>query len=144
MFQGPGLVGSLGLLILRLSVGGMMLFGHGLGKVQNYNEMKETFEDPMELIPAPYALIALIAAELACSGLVAVGFLTRIAAIPAAFAMGVAAFQAHLHDPVFAQAPPSKEMALLYLAGFATIIFTGPGMFSVDAILFGRRRGAAI
>lgn len=139
MFRSPGIVGSIGLLILRLAFGGMLLYGHGLDKVQNYNERQAEFKDPLELIPEPYALIAVIAAELVCTGLVAVGFLTRLAAIPVVFAMGVAAFKFHLHDS-FA----IRELSLTYLAAFAALIFTGPGIFSVDAILFGRKREATM
>ena len=65
-------------------------------------------------------------------------------------AMGVAAFVAHGSDPwsmeeafkLFAagqaQLPLSKEPALLFLIPFLALIFTGPGKFSIDALIWPR------
>jgi len=65
--------------------------------------------------------------------------------------MVVAAFVVHQADPwlmgqaadLFKQGevdfPKSKEPALVYLIGFATLIFTGAGKFSIDAMIWGRK-----
>ena len=141
LLQGPGMIGSIGLLILRIGFGGMMLVGHGLGKLKDYEKMKPTFADPMGWLQGEYALMALIGAEFACAALIVVGLLTRFAALPLVYAMGVAAFVVHKAHPVFftPQEPMSKELALLYMLAFATLIFTGPGKFAIDTALFGRR-----
>ena len=41
-----GVGGSLGLLLLRVSVGGMMLLGHGWGKLTSFAERSSSFPDP--------------------------------------------------------------------------------------------------
>ena len=51
-----------------------------------------------------------VLAELVAPALMIVGVKTRLAAIPAAFTMGVAAFVVHGEDPL-----GDKELALLYL-----------------------------
>ena len=42
-----GVGGSLGLLLLRVSVGGMMLFAHGWGKLTSFAERSSSFPDPL-------------------------------------------------------------------------------------------------
>ena len=49
--------------------------------------------------------------------------------------MATAALIVHADGPFFMPAPGSKEPALIYLAGFALLFFTGGGRFSLDAIL---------
>lgn len=134
-------IGSLGLLILRVGFGGMLAIGHGLPKMQNFQQFKD-MADPMHFLAAPYAGMALVGAELVCAALVAVGLMTRLVSIPVAYAMGVAALVAHQAHPTFTgpEPGPSKELALLYMIVFTAIIFTGPGRFSLDALFFGRRR----
>lgn len=146
MSQGPGSVGSLGLLLLRLGFGGMMAFGHGLGKLMGYEKMKEGFADPMGLIDMPYALMALIGAEFFCAICIMIGLLTRLTAIPLVYAMGVAAFVVHKAGPIFMGpgADGPKEPALVYLIAFAVLILTGPGIFSIDHALFGKRQDRPI
>lgn len=147
--QGP--LPSLGLLVLRLGLGGYMAL-HGWGKVQMVVAGDfEKFGDPIGIGPAPSLVLAAFA-EFACALLVAAGLLTRLAAIPVAFTMGVAAFVAHGADPwtmgegaarFFSGASKSwgsKEPALLFLCGFLAIAMTGPGALSLDALLFGRKR----
>ena len=51
------------------------------------------------------------------------------------FTLGVAAFVAHANDP-FAK----RELALFFGVAALTIFLTGPGMLSLDRVLFGRKR----
>jgi putative oxidoreductase len=134
---------SLGLLVLRFGFGGMMLFGHGLPKLMAFNDLKDKVSDPMGIIPSPYAFILLIGAEFACSALVMLGIATRLAAIPIVYSMALAAFIVHQNDPNFLGpgVTASKEPALVYAIAFLSLVFTGAGMFSVDGMLFGKRRG---
>jgi putative oxidoreductase len=141
MIHVPGILNSLGLLILRLGFGGMMAFGHGLPKLLNAAEMQSKIADPLNLIPSPYAFYCLVGAEFFCALLVGVGLLTRFGALAVAYAMGVAAFVAHAKDPIFMTGNgASMEPALVYLIAFVAIVFTGPGSFSLDRLLFGRPR----
>ncbi len=130
MHPGPtDLWTSIGLLILRLSLGGMMIVGHGWKKVENFSQLSTKFPDLIG-IGSTGNLVLAIGAEVVCAGLLAVGLLTRAVAVPLAFTMIMAAFVVHGDDP-FAK----KEMALLYLSGFLALAMTGAGRFSVDGAL---------
>lgn len=108
---------------------------HGWGKLQmllggNFSK----FSDPIGLGKGP-SLVLATGAEFFCSLLVAAGLATRLAAAPIAFTMGVAAFVVHANDPL-----SKKEPALLFLAVFVALMFTGPGAFSLDSALLPRLR----
>jgi putative oxidoreductase len=141
---------SIGLLVLRLGVGGFMLT-HGWGKVQMLLAGDaDKFGDPIGLGNWPsLALVTL--AEFVCALLVVVGLGTRLAAIPPVIAMAVAVAVAHAKDPwtsgeafkLFMEGqtkfPVSKEPALLFLVPFLALVFTGAGRFSLDALIRARR-----
>lgn len=69
--------------------------------------------------------------------LVAVGLLTRLAALPFAYVMFVAVTQ--VHNKSFGL-PDGMEYALTLLVVLVAIALAGPGRWSVDALLWGRRR----
>jgi putative oxidoreductase len=117
---------DIGLLILRLSSAGMMLFGHGWMKFLNLSTGVTKFPDPLG-IGSTFSLILTVFAEFFCSLLIMVGFKTRLASIPLLATMLVAAFVVHGGDPW-----KKKEFALLYGLQFAALIFTGAGKFSID------------
>lgn len=121
-----------GLLVLRLCVGGMMLFGHGWGKLANFSAVVKEFPDPIGL-GAPVALSLAIVAEVVCSLLIMAGAATRLATIPFLSTMLVAALVIHSDDPW-----GKKEFALLYFVPALTLLLTGPGRWSVDAKLWPR------
>lgn len=142
---------SLGLLILRLGIGGFMA-SHGWGKLQmaiagKYDEFPALLglSKQMSLYGAAFG-------EFVCAILVAVGLCTRFAAIPAAFTMAVAAFVVHKADPLSAEVAAkaflagtskswaAKEHALLFLIPFLALVFTGAGGFSLDALFFSKRK----
>jgi putative oxidoreductase len=126
---------SLGLLLLRLGAGGLLLFGHGWGKLMNYGERAGRFSDPIGLGPElGFALV--VFTEVVCSALVMVGLLTRLATIPALIFFGVAAFVHHAADPW-----PRRELPLLFGVAFLALLLAGAGRFSVDAWWSARRRG---
>lgn len=149
MFQPPSYsVQSIGLLILRLGLGGYMLT-HGWGKFQRVISGNLQFGDPLGIGPEA-SLILAAGAEFGCAILVILGLFTRFAAIPLVFTMGVAAFIAHGGDPwtmsggreVFQETGESwasKEPALMYLLAFLPLVFTGAGKFSLDGMIAGRK-----
>ncbi len=118
---------NLGLLVLRVSAGGMMAFAHGWGKFMTYGERSAKFADPFGIGSAA-SLALVVFAELVCALLVAAGLATRLACVPLVITMAVAAFWAHAADPF-----QKKELALFYMAVFSTLALTGPGRFSADA-----------
>lgn len=122
-----------GLLILRVAVGGMMLT-HGWPKLGRLLQTPDRFADPLGLGPEVSLGLAVFG-ELICAALIVCGAATRLAAVPLLVTMLVAAFVVHGDDP-FAK----KEMALLYGAGALTLVLTGPGRFSIDALVRRYRR----
>ena len=128
---------SYGVLFLRLSIGWMMLYGHGWGKIGKFDQLKAGWTVPgifpLSLMSEPVSLMATIAAEVGAAVLLMLGLMTRPAAFVLGFAMVVAAFQVHAHDPYFALSGPSKELALLYLVPCVMLIITGGGQWSLDS-----------
>lgn len=140
---------SIGLLILRVGVGGFML-SHGWGKLQMMLAGEfDKFSDPIGL-GSGLSLVLMVLAEFVCALLVVLGVATRFAATPIVFAMAVAAFVAHGNDPwtmeqgakLFmtgaAKSWASKEPALLFLIPFLALVFTGAGKLSIDGLIWPR------
>jgi putative oxidoreductase len=121
-----------GMLVLRLGFGGLMLINHGWGKLSNYSQYASQFGDPIGVGPSA-SLALTVFAEFFCAAFIVVGLFTRLAAIPLIITMGVAFFIAH--KGVYAPGPGSGEMALLFLIAYLTLLFTGPGKFSVDRLI---------
>lgn len=120
---------SLWLLIFRVGVSVMMLT-HGLPKLSKLLPGQEiSFADPLGIGVLP-SLILTVFAEVICSLLIILGLGARLAAVPLAITMSVAAFMVHAADP-FAR----KELALMYLLAYVTILVAGPGKYSVDRYL---------
>ncbi len=120
---------DIGLLVLRLSVGVLMLT-HGLPKLMNFVERMDRFSDPYGL-SSPVSLSMAIFAEVFCSVLLIFGAFTRLALVPLMFTMLTIVFIIHANDP-FAK----QELGLLYLLPYITLFFTGPGKYSIDARIF--------
>ncbi len=109
---------------------------HGAGKMKMlFRGEFEGFPDPLGL-GSTVSLIGAASSEFVFALLVVAGVGTRIVAIPPAVTMLVAATIVHGGQPI-----GNMELALLYLAMFVTLIFTGGGRFSVDELL-ARRKAA--
>jgi putative oxidoreductase len=124
---------SLGLLVLRLGTAFLLFYGHGWQKLVGFGERIHTFSNPIGLGPE-VSFILVVIAEVVCSTLIAIGLRTQLAALPIIGFTLVATFIHHAADPW-----PRKELALLFLFPALTLVFTGPGLFSIDA-MFGRRK----
>lgn len=123
-----------GLLFLRVSIGAMMILGHGVGKLQSLLAGNGAFPDPLGIGSTPSLVLAVVG-ELVAPALVVLGWKTRWAAIPPAITMLVAAFVFHGNDPW-----SNKELPLLFAVPFLTLVFTGGGRYALDAMLARRRR----
>lgn len=128
---------AVGLLIVRL-IFGVGIAQHGWGKIQT----------PMSWMgpdaPVPGILQALAAISEFGGGIALIlGLLTPVAMFGLICTMLVAIFTVHLKagDPFVARGGGrSWELAGLYLGVALLVLFAGPGKFSIDAALFGKRR----
>lgn len=117
---------SIGLLLLRVSLGGLMIANHGWVKIINYETLKTQFFNFLGL-GSEISLILAIVAEILCSILLIFGLYTRIALIPLLVTMLVAAC---VHGwQIFGEA----ELSFIYFIGFVFLLIVGPGDKSIDA-----------
>jgi len=115
----------LALLILRIGFGGFMLT-HGIPKISRLFESPVKFADPFGIGETPTLILALIG-EVIAPIFIIIGYKTKLAAIPSAITMAVAAFVIHAKDDL-----GTKEHALLFLIAFIAILLAGPGKYSID------------
>lgn len=114
-----------GLLLLRVCVS-MSMLPHGWTKLMKLIEGSYSFADPIGIGEIPTLLLAVFA-ELICSIMLIIGYKTKLAAIPLAFTMFVAAFIVHFGDSW-----GTKELAIIYLISYIAISLLGPGKYSID------------
>lgn len=117
---------SLGLLFLRVSMGTMLLVGHGWDKLVGFSSIMDQFPDPLG-VGSRVSLGLVVFAEVACVVAVIVGFKTRKAVIPILGFALIAALVFHGEDPF-----KKQELALIYGAWATTLLLTGPGRYSLD------------
>lgn len=132
---------SLGIIVLRVLVGFMMLVGHGIPKIENFAERREFFYVP-DFLPdklASMSLLACIGAEVVAATFVIIGFATRPAAFVLGFCMVVAAFGALGGAPWFQKSSTlieTKELSIMYMIPMISIILSGSGAYSLDALFY--------
>ena len=116
---------NLGLLLLRVSIGGIMLT-HGYPKLLRLLDGNLKFGDPIG-IGAEGSFILVVFAEFFASIALILGFGSRISAFLLSFTMFVAAFIRHADDPFSKQ-----ELSLTFFVVFFFMLLSGPGKYSVD------------
>lgn len=129
--QRPGRLASTGLLLLRLSIG-LLMIHHGQEKLADPQQFADTYVASLHL---PFRLFFAYAAgfsELIGSWMVILGFFTPLGALALCSTMAVAAFQ-HILTAGFNIYV--LELVLLYLGGSVAILMNGPGRFSFDAAM---------
>ena len=125
------MIKSLGLLLLRLSVG-IMLIHHGYEKLANIENFADAFVRPLHL---PFPVTSSYAAafsEIIGSWLLITGFATRFGAlailgtvaIAIYHALATAGFNIYL-----------LELLVLYFGSASCIVLNGSGMFSLDHLI---------
>ncbi len=125
---------DIGMLILRVIVGCLIVFGHGWGKLANYGTRLDTFADPLGFGSA-VSLTLTVFAEFFCGIAIVLGLLTRLSVIPLIILMMTAAFIVHADDPFGRQ-----ELPILYLLSFLTIFIMGAGKYSLDNFMLGGKK----
>ncbi len=130
-FLRAGLLGNIGLLVLRLAIGVMMIH-HGQEKLADPQQFANTYVASLHL---PFPLFFAYAAgfsELIGSWLLIFGLFTPFGALAITGTMTVAAYQhiltAGLNIYVL-------ELVALYLAGSLALLLLGPGRFSFDGAI---------
>ena len=136
MLYRSGALWDTGAVILRV-VAGLIIFKYGLeifsaDKMKGYTDWLTDLNFP---VPAAMAYTGKVC-ELAGGLLMTLGLLTRIAAIPLIVTMSVIGFI--MGEPEFLAADGS----ILLLLIFFHFLLTGPGKFSVDHLLFSKRKSA--
>ncbi len=135
---------DLGLLLMRLTFGGLMAIGHGWPKftmlISHWREGTDlAFPDPLG-IGVLASVIGAVVGEFIAGLLVAFGFLTRYGAFAIVATMFVAGFVHHHGDPWFLPAAKAREPSLLYMLGALAILIAGPGRISIDHAVLGKKR----
>ncbi len=128
-------LGNWGLLILRATTGLLLAFGHGWGKLTNFSPYSAEFADPFGVGPS-LSLALTVFAEFFCALAVALGILARVAALPIIIMFMTIILIIHGDDPW-----DKQEFGLLYLIPFVVILFTGPGKYSLDNLIFKWKKG---
>ena len=125
------MIKSFGLLILRLSIG-TMLIHHGYEKTADINNFADAFVRPIG-IPFPI-LASYIAAysEIYGSWLLIVGLFTRFAALSIVGTIGVAIYHAIVTAGFNIYL---LELLILYMGGALCILLLGGGDFALDIFL---------
>lgn len=136
------LIFDLALLLNRIIFGIFIVFGHGWGKLERIIEGDFQFSEVFGL-PSWLNLILVVFAEVVCGIALLLGFQTRWASALLILTMFVAGFIVHGSHPFFmtnAEGGGSKELAILFMAGFIISFLLGGGKFSLDYTILKKRR----
>jgi putative oxidoreductase len=129
--QSPNLGNQTGWAILRVVVGIMMIH-NGLDKLSNIESFAQAYVSVIGLpFPIFFSYVAAFT-ELIGAPLVAVGLLTRPAALGLFSTMCVAMYH-HIKTAGFSI--PYLELSAIYAACFLFFTINGAGLFSTDALL---------
>ncbi|MEO1495638.1 MAG: DoxX family protein [Planctomycetota bacterium] len=131
------LSGDAGKLLLRLTIGGLMLF-HGVNKLTSGIEGVTAMVTAQGMPPA--VAYGVYVGEVLAPLLVVIGLFTRLSAAVMAFNMVVATLLAHPGDllKLNEYGGWAVELQALYLFGAASIALLGAGHWSVDAAKSGK------
>lgn len=131
-----GWLGSVGLLLLRLVMGVAFVL-HGWPKIQD----PFGWMGPDASIPAIFLALAALA-EFGGGIALILGFFTRLASLGIGAVMVVAIAMVHLPQGhlFVSKEGHSWELAAVYLACAILFLLLGPGRYSLDALVFGKRR----
>lgn len=126
---------DLGKLILRLTIGGLMLF-HGYAKLSHFSAAMDGIGGDLQAKGLPsFIAYGVIIGEVLVPLLIVAGYFTRPAAIVLMFNMIVAVWLRHAGQ-LFELTPKSGGWAIelqgFYFFGALTLLFLGAGKYSVS------------
>jgi putative oxidoreductase len=119
---------SFALLVLRITVGGLII-PHGYQKLMTFAAKSGSFPDPYH-IGHSTSMALMIFAEFFCGVFIVMGLFSRLACIPLIIGMATAVIYAH-NGRIFSDG----EHATLFLGCFITLLFAGPGKYSLDKLI---------
>lgn len=123
-----------GLLLLRVVVSCFMLT-HGAKKyMMLFSGEPIQFADPLG-IGQTNTLIMAFVAEFICSVFILIGFATRLAVMPLIVTMFIIVFVVHAPDGL-----EKQELPGLYLVIYVLLLITGSGKYSIDHLIYKKRR----
>jgi putative oxidoreductase len=120
---------NIGVLLLRVTFGLMLLINHGIDKLKNFAALQHKFADPFHIGVTPSLMLVLLA-EVFCVVFIVLGLFTRLMTIPVVITFLVVVFLVNK-----GYRAPGQEMAVLYLAGFFSILLMGSGKYSIDGAM---------
>ena len=120
---------NLAMFLLRVGFGGLLFLNHGLPKLMNFAERKNSFSDPLHVGSTASMMLAIFA-EVFCALLIVAGLLTRLAAFVLIILFVVIIFIIQKNKSI-----KESELAILFLLAFLTILFCGPGKWSLDKLI---------
>lgn len=124
---------DLGIFIFRVVFGAVLLFGHGVDKLNViFTGQEIQFMDPIGLGDT-FSFYLVAFAESICAIFLIIGLFTRVSAAILAFNFLVV-LMVHFNDG-FA----ILELRLFYLFAYLALLFTGGGKFSLDWMMFNKK-----
>ena len=114
--------------VLRI-MAGLLFLQHGMQKLFDFPPNPEAASPPLLSLIGLAGLIELIG-----GGLVTVGLFTRVSALILSGEMAFAYFMAHASQG-FMPIDNGGDLAVLFCFVFFYLVFAGPGLWSVDAIM---------
>lgn len=110
-------------LYLRLFIGGVMLF-HNIGKMQDYNEIVNSYPS-LPLLGSSGVFVIAAVAEVLLSVLIMMGVWVRFSAFLMALGLGF----------MFAAGLGAGELEFVYLGIYVFLIISGGGIYAFDAAM---------
>jgi putative oxidoreductase len=129
----PSPTADAGLAVLRITAGLLLALLHGIGKVSPQEGFVGWIGGMGFPAPLVFAWLATLA-ETVGALLIALGLLTRPAAAFVVIHFVVVVFVAHSGDPI-----GDRELAILFGVIALAFALIGPGRYSIDALIAGRR-----
>jgi putative oxidoreductase len=124
---------DLALLILRIVCITPMFIKHGIEKIVTFGAMSAHFPDPIGIGPVASLFCAMLGDSI-CTVLMVIGLGTRWAALISFINLFVAWSFVH-HFQFLGKGADHGELMVLYLGATLTLLFSGAGKFSIDALL---------
>ena len=125
------MIGSLGFLLLRLSIG-IMLIHHGYEKLDNIENFADAFVRPLHL---PFPIVAsyfAAASEIVGSWMLIIGLGARLGALAILGTVSFGIFHAIVTSGFNIYL---LELLVLYWGGSACVLLNGGGNFSLDHLI---------